>query len=152
MFMKRIEIVNLFDFFQNLKLNKFGKEIRSAIISNHLKTNRIVKEAEESINETRKKLLEGKEEEINKLAKYRDLYKEISEESEKIEIAHKINNECKEALSLEAELVSAVNEYYGTEIEIELTKIDQEKFIDECSEADIDITPSDLIKIEKIFK
>jgi len=149
--MNKGKIVNLSNYFANLKLNKFSKEIRSAVISNHLKMNKIVKEFNESVEEARKKYFSGKESEVEKLVKYREEYNNASGET-KNEIFDKIKSECTEVLVLEQELIGFVNRLGAENVEIELDKIDMNEFIEQCHEADIDITPSDLINFEEIFK
>lgn len=149
--MNKVKIVNLSNYFANLKLNKFSKEIRCAIISNHLKVNKIVKDFNEAVDEARKKFFSGKEEDLEKLNRYREEYNAAPDEN-KVEILNKIKSECIEALSLEQEFIGFVNALAVEEVEIEFSKIDMGEFIESCSEADIDITPSDLMNFEEIFK
>ena len=149
--MNKVKIVNLSNYFANLKLNKFSKEIRCAIISNHLKVNKIVKDFNEAVDEARKKFFSGKEEDIEKLNRYREEYNAAPDEN-KVEILNKIKSECIEALSLEQEFIGFVNALAVEEVEIEFSKIDMDEFIESCSEANIDITPSDLMNFEEIFK
>lgn len=149
--MNKVKIVNLSNYFANLKLNKFSKEIRCAIISNHLKVNKIVKDFNEAVDEARKKFFSGKEEDLEKLNRYREEYNAAPDEN-KVEILNKIKSECIEALSLEQEFIGFVNALAVEEVEIEFSKIDMDEFIESCSEANIDITPSDLMNFEEIFK
>lgn len=149
--MKKFEVVNLFNYFSNLKLNKFGKETRNVIVNNFSKIENIKNQIDEDVNKLKETLLSENIENVQKLALYREAYKTATEES-KIEINNKIKEECQPALEIEAKLFVAMNKLYGEYVEIDIKKINKEMFIDECTEAGIDVTLSELSTISAIFE
>ena len=150
MFMTRNEIKILNDFFATLKLNALSKETRSAIIKNHLKIGKVVKETDESIEEIRKKLLDENPEAIQKLVSYRDKFHAATEE-DKPEIINSIITDCQDGLRIERELTELINDLANESIDIDLIKLDRETFADECADASLDFTLSDLDRINVLF-
>lgn len=150
MFMKKIEIKNLNEFFATLKLNAFSKETRSVIIKNHLKISKAVKEIDESIEEIRKKLVDENQDAVQKLVTYREKFNTASEE-EKPKIINSIINECQDGLKVELELTELVNDLLNESIDLDLIKLDREIFADECANSNLDFTLSDLDRINSLF-
>ena len=150
MFMTRIEIKNLNSFLASIKLNGFSKETRNMIIKNYVKTNKVVRETDDLVKEISDKLVSENQEAVKKLYEKREIFKQSSDE-EKPAAFQTIINECQEGLKLEAELNELVNDVYTETVEIDLIKIDYEMFANECAEAGIDFTLSDLDKINILF-
>lgn len=148
--MTRIEIKNLNSFLASLKLNGFSKETRNMIIKNYVKTNKVVRETDDLVKEISDKLVSENQEAVKKLYEKREIFKQSSDE-EKSAAFQTIINECQEGLKLEAELNELVNDVYTETVEIDLIKIDYEMFANECAEAGIDFTLSDLDKINILF-
>lgn len=148
--MKRVNVLNFTSFLANLKLNKFDKEIRSAIISNSLIANKVSKEFEESIQEARKRYFEDLDEEVSKLTVYRQKY-EIANDEEKITINKECFENCKNALIAESELTDFANHLGNEEINENFVKMNKEKFVDQCAEADIEITNNVLVLLDELF-
>lgn len=69
--MKIETVLEMFKFLGTIKLNKFPKELRTPILLNHTALNKIVKEFNVDVEEMQKKMLEGKEEDVQKLTNYR---------------------------------------------------------------------------------
>lgn len=148
--MDKANVLNFSNFLSNLKLNKFDKEIRAAIISNSLLSNRIVKEIEETIQEARKKYFEGIEDEVDSLVEYRKSFETASDE-ERSDIKKEIITKCSRALAAEAELSDFGNKLLAEEVDLPIVKIDRNSFVDQCSEADIDVTVRILEILEPLF-
>lgn len=148
--MKRANVLNFTQFLVNLKLNKFDKETRAAIISNSLIANKVTKEFNESIDEARKRYYEGIETEINDLANYRKKFASASSE-EKIEIEKDCIANCSNALAAEQEFTEFVNKLGNENVDYTFTKINRDSFVDQCAEADIDITVNTLELLNELF-
>lgn len=148
--MKNFEIVNLFNYFSNLKLNKFTKETRTVIVNNFNKIENIKNQLDVDVNKLKEEFISGDVENVRKLALYREEYKNASEEDREA-INNKIMEECQPALEIEAKLFVEINKLYGEDTEVVLDTIDKELFIDECTEAGIDVTLSELSTISAIF-
>lgn len=148
--MNKADVLNFSNFLSNLRLNKFDKETRAAIISNSLLSNKIVKEIEENIQEARKKYFEGIEDELNTLTEYRKEYETASDE-EKSNIKKGIITKCSRALAAEAELNEFGNKLLVEEVNLPFVKVNRDSFVDQCLEADIDITVKVLEILDPLF-
>ena len=147
--MKRENVLKFTSFLANLKLNKFDKEIRSAIISNSLIANRVTRDYETTVQEVRTRYSEGMDEEIAKLLNYRSEL--ITNPERSFEIEQKIFEECSEALRAEAEIGEFIMRYCEEEIDEKFVKMDKDVFVDQCANADIDITVTTLELINDLF-
>ena len=151
--MKKRKIIGYFRFLSGINLSRVeNKNVRSAVISNHLMMYRIVQQHDEDIKELQKKLFEGKEEEITALNNLREEYKTAEAEARKNEIVGTIMNDYKDLLQLESEFTAAINEKLDEDVNISLKKISQDEFVDVCFGAGIDITPADLIELEELLE
>ena len=148
--MNKADVLNFSNFLSNLRLNKFDKEIRAAIISNSLLSNKIVKEIEENIQEARKKYFEGIEDELNTLTEYRKEYETASDE-EKSNIKKGIITKCSRGLAAEAELNEFGNKLLVEEVDLPFVKVNRDSFVDQCLEADIDITVKVVEILDPLF-
>lgn len=151
--MKKSKIIAYFRFLSGIKVSKItDKEVRAAIISNHLQMYRVAQEHDEDVKEIQKKLFEGKGEEINALNDLRTKYQNEKDEAKKAEIVKIIVDNHAEILELEKEFQNAVGEKLKEEKELNLKKVAQDAFIDACVEAEVDITPADLVELDGLFK
>ena len=148
--MKKFEIVTLFNCFSNLKLNKFSKEIRNAIVNNFNKIEGVKNQIDEDVNKLKEKLFSEDIENVKKLALYRTEYKTATDE-DKLEINNKIKDECQPALEIEAKLFVEINNLYMEDVDVTIDTIDKDLFIEECAAADMDITLSELSTISALF-
>lgn len=150
--MNKGKLISIFKFLGGINIAKVtNKEVRSAIISNHLMMYRIALEHDEDIKELQKKLFEGKDEEIMALNNLREEYRNAKEEEKKAEILKKVIEEHTPLLQLEAEFSNEIGKKLEEEKEVNLKKVAQADFVDTCVEAGVDITPSDLIALEDLF-
>lgn len=151
--MKKSRVIEIFRFLSGIKLNKItNKEVRSAVISNHLQMYNISKSYDDDVQELRKRFFEDKDDEINKVNALREKFKNESDSVIKSSIIAEIESDHKELLELEQAFYKEVNELHNSEIELNLKKIKQLDFIDACTETNTDITGSDLILLEDIFE
>lgn len=149
--MKTVNVLNFNQFLSNLKVNKFDKEIRFAIIKNSILANNLVKQFEDSVKSANERVLsEINEEEVNLLNEYRTKYKTASDEEKSI-ILQLIVNDCKNALTAEHELNETVKRLSEEEVNEVFVKMDKNNFINQCADADIDITPAMLVELEELF-
>lgn len=150
--MKKSKVIEIFRFLNSIKLNKVSnKEMRSAIISNHMQMHNIAKQYDEDIKELQKRLFEGKEESIESLNYLREEYKKAND-SRKKEIETTIIKDHSDILSLEIEFNNEIVNLLNSEVELNLKKVTQDIFIDSCVEADVDITSGDLIILTDLFE
>lgn len=151
--MKKSKIIAIFRFLSGIKVSKIkDKDVRTAIVGNHLQMYKIAEEYDSDIKETQKKLFEGKDEEIKSLNDLREKYKIETDEEKKKDIIGIITDNYGEILALEKELSSVIEEKFNEEKELNLKKVKQEAFLDALVDADIDITPSDLIELSDLFE
>lgn len=148
--MKKVNVLNCKDFLSNLKLNKFDKETRAAIIANSMIANKIAKDFNETVEGARTRYTEGLDSEIELLASLRNKYRSASVE-EKLEIESEILEKCVGALTAESELAEFANRMLNEEVTESFIKINKESFVDQCADADIEITAMLLDQISELF-
>ena len=150
--MKKSRIIDIFKFLGEIKLSKVtDKEVRSAIISNHLQMYKIAKEHEEELKEAQTKMFDGKQDRIEALNILREQYRTSTDEEAKNAILKAIQDDYEDVLTLEREFNDLFYNRLNEETELNLKKVSQEKFVDACVEADIDITSGDLIILTDLF-
>lgn len=149
--MKKVDVLNCKEFLSDLKLNKFDKEIRTAIVTNSMVANRISKDFNEATKEATSRYTKDIESEVGTLEMLRNKYQSASSE-EKIEIEKEIIEKCPNALTAEKELNEFINNMLNEEVTESFIKIDKETFIDQCAEANIDITVNMLELFNELFK
>ena len=151
--MKKSRVIEIFRFLGNIKINKItNKEVRSAVISNHLQMYNIAKQYEEDVKELQKRLFEGKDEEIQKLNELREKFNSETNEDVKKNLIKTITSEYKDILNLEMEFNNEASRQLNTEVELNLKKVKQDDFVETCIEANVDITGRDLISLTDLFE
>lgn len=151
--MKKSRVIEIFRFLGNIKINKItNKEVRSAVISNHLQMYNIAKQYEEDVKELQKRLFEGKEEEIQKLNELREKFNSETNEDVKRDLIKTITSEYKDILNLEMEFNNEASKQLNVDVELNLKKVKQDDFVETCVEADVDITGRDLISLTDLFE
>lgn len=151
--MKKSRVIEIFRFLGNIKINKItNKEVRSAVISNHLQMYNIAKQYEEDVKELQKRLFEGKEEEIQKLNELREKFNSETNEDIKRDLIKTITSEYKDILNLEMEFNNEASKQLNVDVELNLKKVKQDDFVETCVEADVDITGRDLISLTDLFE
>lgn len=148
--MKKVNVLNCKEFLSNLKLNKFDKEIRAAIITNSMIANKISKEFNETVEGARTRYMDGLDSEIELLVSLRNKYRSASIE-ERSEIETEIVEKCTNALTAERELNDFVNKILDEDVTESFVKINKDNFVDQCAEADIEITVNLLNQLSELF-
>ena len=148
--MKKVNVLNCKDFLSNLKLNKFDKETRAAIIANSMIANKISKEFNETAEEARARYTEDLDSEIETLMLLRNKYQSASVE-EKSDIEREIIENCAGALTAERELNEFINNVLNEEVTETFVKFNKDNFVDQCAEADIEITVNILDQLSELF-
>lgn len=150
--MKKSKIIAVFRFLSNIKVSKIkDKDVRAAIIANHLQMYKIAEEYESDIKEIQKKLFEGKDEDVKSLNELKEKYNLEKDEDKKNEIVKVIKDNFGEILKLEKEVADAIETRLKEEKEINIKKVNKDAFIDALIDAEIDVTPSDLIELSDLF-
>lgn len=150
--MKKNQVISIYRLMSNIKVSRIkNKEIRKAIIKNHLMLYKITKEHDDDINELHKRLFEGKEDEQKELAVLREKFSSETNEENKLEIINKIKTDFKDLILLEVEFSEEAQRLLNEDVDISLVKMDQDEFIDAAVDAEVDITNSDLIILQEMF-
>ena len=148
--MKRANVLNFTQFLANLKLNKFDKEIRAAIIINSMIANKISKDFDETVENARSRYTEGLETEIEMLMSLRNKYSTVSAEERDV-IEKEVVEKCSGALKAESELNEFVANLLNEDISESFVKINKDNFVNQCADADIDITVNLLDQLSELF-
>ena len=148
--MKRANVLNFTQFLANLKLNKFDKEIRAAIIINSMIANKISKDFDETVENARSRYTEGLETEIEMLVSLRNKYSTVSAE-ERDAIEREVVEKCSGALKAESELNEFVANLLNEDVSESFVKINKDDFVNQCADADIDITVNLLDQLSELF-
>lgn len=150
MFMKIREIIEVYNYIVPLKLNKLDEKVRFALIANYPLMDKIVKENEEYKKTLQEKMFEDHKEDAEKV---QELRSKITKDMTADQIAE-INKEAvkyAEYLKLESEFIKHVVLHLEEEVEINLTKVDRDVFIETLTKAEVDFTLDDLQKLNILF-
>lgn len=150
--MKVNEIVIANRFLSDLKLSKFDKIVRIAVLKNYMAFSKIAKDYENMLEDLRKKMFDDKQEEAQKVQEIRERLQKSKTQEEFLACTEELK-QYKDFLDLEDEFIKLLNEESSKEVEnIELTKIDRTKFVESLAASGIEFTPRDIDKVEIIFK
>ena len=149
--MKVNEIVIANRFLSDLKLSKFDKIVRIAVLKNYMAFSKIAKDYENMLEDLRKKMFDDKQEEAQEVQKLRDNLQK-AKTAEEFEQATVELEKHQEFLDAENEFIRLINDEASKEVEVEITKIDRNKFVDSLVASGIEFTPRDIDKVELIFK
>lgn len=150
--MTKNELRTIFHFIERLKVTKIeDKATRGKILALHLEIYKTIKSIEEDINEARKALVDGYEEE---LGRYNDFRAKIAEakDDERRSLVAKMAEECPHMKAAESELVEAVERIGREEVGSISTRVPLDGFIDACEAQGIDLTCADVAFLSPIFE
>ena len=147
--MKQIELNDIFNFLGKIKVNKINdRETKIGLVNIHMELYKKVQEYSEYIKELQKKYFEGKEAELNiynqQVSQLQD-----AEPEKKAAIEASLNPEIKK---LVIEFNGLVNDKLNTDVDVNLTKIDKDKFIEALIDLDIEFTCEDLVILKDLYK
>ena len=148
--MKKENVLNFNNFLSTLKLNKFDREIRAAIITNSFLAKKIVKEFDETVQEARNRYFDGLDAEIELLVLYREKFKNATPE-ERTAINEECVRDCYNILRAEKELGEYIQNLQKEEVTESFVKFDREMFVDQCVDGNIDITVELLETLDGLF-
>ena len=149
MTMKQIELNNIFNFLGKIKVNKINdRETKIGLVNIHMELYKKVQEYSEYIKELQKKYFEGKEAELNIYNQQVSQLQDADPEK-KAEIEAALNPEMKK---LVIEFNGLVNDKLNTDVDVNLTKIDKDKFIEALIDLDIEFTCEDLVILKDLYK
>ena len=147
--MKQIELNNIFNFLGKIRINKINdRETKIGLVNIHMELYKKVQEYSEYIKELQKKYFEGKEAELNIYNQQVSQLQDADPEK-KAEIEAALNPEMKK---LVIEFNGLVNDKLNTDVEVNLTKIDKDKFIEALIDLDIEFTCEDLVILKDLYK
>ena len=149
MTVKQIELNNIFNFLGKIRVNKINdRETKIGLVNIHMELYKKVQEYSEYIKELQKKYFEGKEAELNIYNQQVSQLQDADPEK-KAEIEAALNPEMKK---LVIEFNGLVNDKLNTDVEVNLTKIDKDKFIEALIDLDIEFTCEDLVILKDLYK
>lgn len=132
--MKVVEVRIIFEFLSKLKLNKFEKDTRIAILKNYTEMFTPYKEQEAKMEELKKKIFTD------------DDLKSIQEAVENK------TNLSQDLINKNTEYNSVLTSLFDSECDIKITKVSEEKFVEGLANSDIDFTPIDIVRLKPIFE
>ena len=149
--MKNKEAVIVNGFISKLKLSKFGKDVRIALLKDYTSLSPIVKSFEENIDTLRSKMFEDYQEDMQKVQELRDKAK-AAKSQEEIDKLNKEAEKYSDYFKTEQEFVHLYEEESNKEVSCDIVKIDKESFIDSVIESGEEITIKDIENLSILFK
>ena len=149
MTVKQIELNNIFNFLGKIKVNKINdRETKIGLVNIHMELYKKVQEYSEYIKELQKKYFEGRESELDA---YNQQVTKIqgAEPEKRAELESELDPKMKE---LVMEFNGLINARLDQDIEVNINRIDKDKFIEALIDLDIEFTCDDLIILKDLYK
>ena len=147
--MKQIDVNNLSNFLGKIRINKINdRETKIGLVNIHMELYKKVQEYSEYIKELQKKYFEGRESELETYNQKVTQMQE-AEPDKRAELESELDPKMKE---LVMEFNSLINERLNQDIEVNINKIDKDKFIEALIDLDIEFTCDDLIVLKDLYK
>ena len=148
--MKQNDLNGIFDFLGKLRLNKISdKETKIGLIKIHMALYKKVEEFKADMTELQKKYFEGKEQELQQ---YNTTVVQLQSEQDADKRAELEKSLDPEMRTLVTEFNEVVNSMLNKDVDVEITPIDKDKFIEALIELDIEFTCDDLIILKDLYK
>lgn len=149
MTMKQIDVNNISNFLGKIRINKINdRETKIGLVNIHMELYKKVQEYSEYIKELQKKYFEGRESELDTYNQKITQMQE-AEPEKRAELESELDPKMKE---LVMEFNSLINERLNQDIEVNINKIDKDKFIEALIDLDIEFTCDDLIVLKDLYK
>ena len=147
--MKQIDVNNISNFLGKIRINKINdRETKIGLVNIHMELYKKVQEYSEYIKELQKKYFEGRESELDTYNQKITQMQE-AEPEKRAELESELDPKMKE---LVMEFNSLINERLNQDIEVNINKIDKDKFIEALIDLDIEFTCDDLIVLKDLYK
>ena len=147
--MKQIDVNNISNFLGKIRINKINdRETKIGLVNIHMELYKKVQEYSEYIKELQKKYFEGRESELETYNQQVTKMQE-AEPEKRAELESELDPKMKE---LVMEFNSLINERLNQDIEVNINKIDKDKFIEALIDLDIEFTCDDLIVLKDLYK
>ena len=147
--MKQIDVNNISNFLGKIRINKINdRETKIGLVNIHMELYKKVQEYSEYIKELQKKYFEGRESELDTYNQKVTQMQE-AEPEKRAELESELDPKMKE---LVMEFNSLINEKLNQDIEVNINKIDKDKFIEALIDLDIEFTCDDLIVLKDLYK
>lgn len=134
-----------------LKLAKVDKDIATSIITNHIAAAKAVKEADADFEEAKKAIFKGLETKQNELAQLREKYAAAKTDAEKAEILEKAGKYM-DVINAEKTLMESYKNIQDKDVDVKLSMIELDKYMEALAEAKIDYTAQDIENSQIIIK
>lgn len=134
-----------------IKLAKFDKELRKAAVRNHAELSRISKENQEYQETIKDKLFADLKDEISVVSELRSRMQAAKTRGEITEINKEIVCGHNDFLKVEEEYSDLLKEKEQSTVEVDLTTVDMDKWIDSLISAEVDFTPASINNLNCMF-
>ena len=151
---KGITIQNTVDAYNalaSINLLKFDKSARSAAIKNFASLKSVVEMYEKYQKDIKDKIFESKKEEASIVGELRARLSASKDRVEIMSINHQIISEHSEFIALEEECAQMFRNKGNETVEVDVSELSLEQWIDSLVAAEIDFSPIDINALEFMF-
>lgn len=142
-------VVNIYKLLSSLKLNKFtDKDTRKNLILTYINLGEVSKKFDSQVEALREKYLEDAGDELREVAKIEESLKSETNPEEITKLQNK-QAEHKRVYELSNELNIEFNKMLNSETEVNISKVNRDKFIEDISD---DITLAQIEELSLIFE
>ena len=135
----------------NMKLSKFDKDVRNVAIVNYAKLSKIHSEHQKLQEDMKEKIFEEKKDQIRELSELRAKLQATKTREEAAQVNKEIVCNHSELIQLEDNFNKIVNNETQKEVEVDIQKVNMDKFIDSMIKAEIDFTPVTINNLQFMF-
>ena len=134
-----------------VKLSKFDKELRNAAVRNYAELSKVSKDNQTYQEDVKERLFADMKEEITVVSELRSRMSAARTREELAEVNRDIVCNHSGFLKAEEEYGNILKERENQAIEVELQRVDRNKWIDALVSAEIDFTPVNINNLECMF-
>ena len=146
------EAVDAYNILASLKLPKFDKSVRSVAIKNFAVLKSVVKGYEEFQESVKDKLFEDRKDEMSIVSELRAKLAASKDRAEMMSVNHQIVSGHPEYLKLEEEYSQQLKEKGKETVEVEISAVEEDRWIDSLIAAEIDFSPADINALGFMFE
>lgn len=148
MFMKKSEMINLFQFLNQLKLNKIkNSEVRSALLKMHMAMYKAVNQINEDVAEMRKKIFDGRE---NDLLVYNTLNAQIKTTTDVDKVNELMSQMPEGIVDLVSDFSTQYTDFLNANADIKISPAPTEAFVDALIDQEIEFSLADIAEFTRL--
>lgn len=145
------EALRAYNELSTVKLTKFDKELRKAAVCNFAALTKVSKDHQQYQESIKEKIFEGMNDEITVVSELRSRMSAAKTREELTELNRQIICEHGAFLKAEEEYGKLIKENEQSTVEVNLTTVDMDKWIDSLVSAEIDFTPANINNLNCMF-